>query len=501
MTHKITTSLVFVIAFGLFMVGLLMFSNTANAASLQEKLVKDASNTVYVIFTDSELDETFRFAFTSYGALESYSYWENEFIFSISEEELAFPVFDYMPPRNGSLFCATETKGTDVAGECSLITQGQKAAFPSLEVMQSYGYDLSKAFYGDSSFLPSTDIVSDPSVKHKPGSLLNFDGNYGYVLSSNVYLPVPVTLLASWGWGESDAVIANQQDQLLIDYVSILQRERGVTDIISFVPEDDLEVLVVMHHSLNATLPEAIPDQNQTDREFIQQIFEKTKNYSIEQLIPYMDSKSQRVFLGLPLATARLDADSLTERLPGSDVELIDSTILNTGDRATVSYRIIQSLTGYRMDLIGHLVKVGTDWQVDYLTTLNQQFTDILSQEPVTGLGLTDLQLLDAKVTSLAFDDNENFAEVEIKNVGTTTVNAYMLSVEINGLSILTEDESTKYYSLAPCQQILIRVKLIDITDLELESMYHDILFSVTDLLGKDNNLSNNSKLIKHYIE
>jgi len=117
-----------------------------------------------------------------------------------------------IPPRDGSVFCAQATKGTDVAGECALITGGKKASFTSEAVFKGLGFSFSRAKYGDSSFLEKTTNIDSATSAHRPGVLINYQGTI-YLVGTSGLLGIPSPdVFKSWGYTFEDAVIANTAD-------------------------------------------------------------------------------------------------------------------------------------------------------------------------------------------------------------------------------------------------------------------------------------------------
>src|SRR6185295_14871666 len=80
--------------------------------------VKSSDGTVWFITTEGS--NTVRRPFTSFGAFQSYGFMSLSTVVDADAQDLAYPVGSFIPPQDGKIFCATETKGTDVKGECSL---------------------------------------------------------------------------------------------------------------------------------------------------------------------------------------------------------------------------------------------------------------------------------------------------------------------------------------------------------------------------------------------
>lgn len=173
-------------------------------------VVKTSDGTVHFI-TDSNT----RRAFTSGGAMLSYGFLSFAQVVDANSDDLALTAGEFIPPRDGSIFCATATKGTDVAGECSLITGGMKAAFTSSAVFTGQGYSFANADYGDSSFLSKTSNIDNASAAHRQGTLVNNGGTVQLVGASSL-MGVPSTdVFNSWGYSFADVVTANAADKAM----------------------------------------------------------------------------------------------------------------------------------------------------------------------------------------------------------------------------------------------------------------------------------------------
>src|SRR4051812_29210655 len=113
---------------------LLVAPVTAHAAAAGE-VYKTSDGTVWFITSDMQ-----RRPFTSAGAFLSYGFLSFSQVKTADANVTALPSGAFIAPADGKIFCATETKGSDVKGECSLITGGQKAAFTSAEVFTGQGF-------------------------------------------------------------------------------------------------------------------------------------------------------------------------------------------------------------------------------------------------------------------------------------------------------------------------------------------------------------------------
>jgi hypothetical protein len=151
--------------------------------------------------------------FSSGGAFLSYGFLSWAQVQNATAEVSALPQGSIIPPQDGKIFCATATKGSDVSGECSLVTGGMKAAFTSSAVFSGQGFSFARAQYGDSSFLTKTGNISDAAAAHGAGVLVNIDGTV-YLVGSSSLMGIPsVSVFESWGYSFADVVTANTADR------------------------------------------------------------------------------------------------------------------------------------------------------------------------------------------------------------------------------------------------------------------------------------------------
>lgn len=184
--------------------------------------VKTSDGTVWMVSQEGT-----RRPFTSAGAALSYGFFSWSQVMDASAEDAALPVGSFINPRDGGIFCATETKGSDVKGECSLVTGGMKAAFTSAQVFKDLGFSFSNAFYGDSSFLSKTSNVASSTEAHRPGVLVNNNGTVQLV-GSNGLLGIPdIATFNSWGFRFVDVVPANAADKAMSQTGVMAARQAG----------------------------------------------------------------------------------------------------------------------------------------------------------------------------------------------------------------------------------------------------------------------------------
>lgn len=175
-------------------------------------VVKTSEGTVWFITNSNPVQ---RRAFTSGGAFLSYGFLSFSQVVDANSADLALTTGSFIAPRDGSVFCATVTKDTDVKGECALITNSQKAAFTSAAVFTGLGFKFSNAQYGDSSFLAKTANIATVSEAHRTGVLVNNAGTIQLVGNATLVGIPSMDIFSSWGYTLAGVVPANQFDKLL----------------------------------------------------------------------------------------------------------------------------------------------------------------------------------------------------------------------------------------------------------------------------------------------
>jgi hypothetical protein len=186
------------------------FTPMAAHAVTAGEVYKTTDGTVWFINADMK-----RQPFTSAGAFQSYGFLSFGQVMNATAEVTALPQGSFIAPQDGKIFCATATKGSDVAGECALITGGQKAAFTSASVFTGLGFSFSRANYGDSSFLTKTSNIDNATAAHRAGVLINIDGTV-YLVGSTTLMGIPsVAVFESWGYSFADVVVANAADRAM----------------------------------------------------------------------------------------------------------------------------------------------------------------------------------------------------------------------------------------------------------------------------------------------
>lgn len=191
-------------------------------AAAPGEVYKTADGTVWFITTDMQ-----KRPFTSAGAFLSYGFLSFSQVKDADASVTALPTGSFIAPADGKIFCASETKGSDVKGECSLVTGGMKAAFTSAAVFTGQGFSFSRAINGDSSFLSKTSNIDSASAAHLPGVLVNNAGTVQMVVSGGLWGIPSMDVFNSWGYSFSDVVPANAADKAMSQVGVIPARQAG----------------------------------------------------------------------------------------------------------------------------------------------------------------------------------------------------------------------------------------------------------------------------------
>ncbi len=163
------------------------------------------------------LNETARNPYTSAGAFLSYKFNSWSTLVTANEADMALPISKYtstetgqevtafIAPRNGSLI--------NDNGTVYLITGGLRAGFANEASFKGLGYSYTNVYPGDTSFMVSLAPINSAAQKHPNGTLINDNGTL-YVMQNGYRVGFPsMQILDSWGYWVSDAVPANSYDR------------------------------------------------------------------------------------------------------------------------------------------------------------------------------------------------------------------------------------------------------------------------------------------------
>lgn len=112
----------------------------------------------------------------------------------------------YIPPRSGALI--------NDHGTVYLITGGGRAGFTTEAVFKGLGFSFSNVYPGDTSFIGlNYEPINSINLKHHDGVLINDNGTL-YVMRNGFRVGFPsMQVLDSWGYWVTDAVPANSYDR------------------------------------------------------------------------------------------------------------------------------------------------------------------------------------------------------------------------------------------------------------------------------------------------
>lgn len=199
--NLLTVSLLSVSVFGL-------IPNIAKASQSAVGTLAKQNGTVYMVL------ETFRRPYSSAAAFLSYSFNLWDHVVDPSKEDVALPINEAIPPREGSVICSDQI--TD-KGTCYLISDSKKLKISSAEVFKQLGFDFKNAIVGDISFVVAGPDITSGSIAHPVGTLIKKSGTI-YIVGKNGLIGIPnLTILNSWGYELKDAVAANAED-LKLEY-------------------------------------------------------------------------------------------------------------------------------------------------------------------------------------------------------------------------------------------------------------------------------------------
>lgn len=500
MKHTKTFLSYFLFTFAL-LIGFYFTQAQTTLASEPNTLVKSDDGTVYYIAEISK-GEHYRVPFTSAGAFLSYGFLSFDQVKPMDAQDIAIPENEYFAmPKNGTVICATETKGTDVAGECSLISEGIKHAFASQKGLTSNGYSLSQVFYGDTSFLEKSNTVIEYKVAHKPGTLIKYEDEYRYIFNDIAYAPISnQEVLKSWGWNDTSAVQANDNDLELLPMPDLEERQPGVFNLTSEgIDALALESIIFATVVGKTKLPNSERHNDQSELNDIENQFKDSEELNFYDALNYFDADSKSVMNKLSVLSQDLSAAE--DKLARTTVQELDSYVAAGGNVAIIDALEIQSETKYRKELRAYFKKENAEWKLNFLASVKDVWNSLEGQEPVEGGGKTDLRLVSAKVNELSLDSEKNSMEIRLKNIGKTTINQYFIYATIGEYELVKPGDSSTSYSLKPNQEIILNIRLQDIIDMNILYGNQELEITVLDGALADQKLENNSIKLKHNIK
>ena len=114
------------------------------------------------------------------------------------------------------IVCSDRNDSYAVKGTCYLITGGKRAAFTSGKVFTALGFKFTHTTTGDVSFLATDANISDASLAHRPGVLVNNNGTVQLVGPASLMGIPSMDVLKSWGYTLADVVPANAADKAIV---------------------------------------------------------------------------------------------------------------------------------------------------------------------------------------------------------------------------------------------------------------------------------------------
>lgn len=142
--------------------------------------------------------------FESYG----WNSWSN--ITRATTEDIALPMGEPMPPRDGTVVCSN--RSNDI-GTCYLITDYKKAGFVSEQVLRDAGYSLERSITADISYVPHDKPIVSGNEAHRYGSLLDNQDTIYFVGKNGLIAFASTEVQRSWGYQNAHVMYANAADQ------------------------------------------------------------------------------------------------------------------------------------------------------------------------------------------------------------------------------------------------------------------------------------------------
>ncbi|MEZ4180080.1 MAG: hypothetical protein R3B41_00975 [Candidatus Doudnabacteria bacterium] len=397
-----------------------------NAASPGE-VYSTSDGTVWFITKDMQ-----KRPFTSAGAFNSYGFLSFSQVKAADASVEALPTGSFIAPADGRIFCATETKGSDVAGECSLVTGGMKAAFTSAAVFTGRGYSFDRAAYGDSSFLSKTTDISNTTDAHRMGVLVNNGGTVQMVVSGGLWGIPSIDVFNSWGYSFADVVPANSADTAMSQIGVIPGRmagelvPTGVTGGGDETPSDcnvdgdsgDITLTDLSTYSVESVgegeddVPvysfdiEADDSSDLLIRSIKVELAQQTAADS-DRLDDYASEVS--IWMNGEMVGSA-DADEFTENndVYTKSISLDDCTIVDAGDEVefVIAVSALNNLDSGDID--------SDDWQVGVSQVRYEDGDGVVSTETST-LDVADDTLDDALEEAFEFEDFAGAADIDVK--------------------------------------------------------------------------------------
>lgn len=161
----------------------------------------EIGGTVYRIMPNG-----YKAAYTSAGAFTSYKFNSWGSVVPANAVDMSLPTSSaFIPPRNGSLI--------NDNGTVYLITDGQRVGFANEQAFLGLGYSFDYVYAGDTSFLSTLAPITNANQQHPNGTLINDNGTI-YIMHKGGRAGFPsLAVLDSWGYWLEDVVPANDHDR------------------------------------------------------------------------------------------------------------------------------------------------------------------------------------------------------------------------------------------------------------------------------------------------
>jgi archaellum component FlaF (FlaF/FlaG flagellin family) len=417
-------------------------------------------STVYMITDDGQ-----KRPYTSAGAFLSYGFnsWAN--VQPASVEDLALPQGNFIPPRDGKIVCSD--RGDD-KGTCYLITNGKRAAFVSAKVFNDLGFSFAKTLTGDVSFLEKDSDISDPSMQHRAGVLINKTGTV-YLVTSAGLLGIPsADVLYTWGYSFGDVVAANFADTAIAqNSVMVARQGSQLSPSIALSEPENISEDSILQAYLQSS-PE-LPTNIINDPVSVAKILDLVKvldaipNASFSDSYPYLTSQSLEFINKLPTLKDAINSRSaflpLTQKI-SSKVDIFEGSNVALYTEVT-KQQIISGAFGYTETHNLIFRKENGIWKLDFVATTKQSIKLLSVKNPtnssVIGNGNSDIEVEMEVTDSPMVKDSSTYVLLKVTNNGSTTIEKFNYAVRVNSVYI---DSGTKDYELKPGEYVVLAVPL-----------------------------------------
>lgn len=204
---------------------LIPFTALADGAALPKVEILLGDNAQTPDGTVWHISQGGKAAYPSQAVFSSYRFNTLSTVKKISLDQLKnIPSVPDVAPQDGKVYCPSQGLN---AGTCFLLSQGQKYAFTSFEVLQAQGYIVTQTTGLNLDAIPTGGHIEKANEAHKPGSFINNDGIVQLITPDSRFNISNLTIFYSWGYSFLDVVKANREDLLIPERGNLSLRKAG----------------------------------------------------------------------------------------------------------------------------------------------------------------------------------------------------------------------------------------------------------------------------------